>query len=811
MSSQDGGLAARRAVGRWAWRLFRREWRQEVLLITLLTVAVTAAILGASAAYTLSPVPIAAEFGATNEAFELRGLDPQLDARIAALEESFGTVDVINRRSVGVPGSPTTVELRAQDPSGVFGGPMLALLSGRYPTGAGEVAVTESVARTFGVGLDDSFTLGGAERTVVGLVENPNDLDDDFALQSAAHADPPQTVTVLVRGSPEQLDSFAARHQHGWDYSERGGLSPVLAAAMTIPITMVAMVLIGLVAAAGFHVSAQRRRRQLGMLAAVGATNQHLRLVVLTNGAAVGVVAATAGAVIGVLGWIALVPLLEEAVGARINRFDVLPWWLIGVSMLLAVIAGTTAAWWPARAVAHIPITRALSGRPSSPRPVRGSVALAGLFLTTGVGCLAAADIYLDGWAKGALIGLGAVATIIGVLFVTPLAVRVVGVVAARLPVAFRLALRDLARYQARSAAALAAISLIVGIAVTVIVTTTAAESSDVIRNLSQSQLLVTREGGRVRELVTVGSAADMEGRQGGVERIAGLLDDPPVLPLYHAVDPDQEPQPGRDGMRYAWKDVVLIGDGEQTANPGSLFVATPEILEHYGLDPDPATDIITVREGPVGLRHQIREEPVSNVERLDVPAYPSAPTSFITVDGLRRWGFEPAQAGWFIEAGSPFSSEQVAAAREEAEKAGLWVEGSDVAIDVAALRSLRLGAMAVGTLVVLVVLTMTVGLIRGEADRDLRTLAAVGATRTIRRTLTATTAGGLAVLGVLLGTAGAYVGLAAAQVTRLDTLMPVPVASLLVIAAGVPLVATGSGWLLAGRQPSPLARQVLE
>ena len=37
---------ARRAVARWAWRLFRREWRQQVLVLVLLTVAVAAAVFG---------------------------------------------------------------------------------------------------------------------------------------------------------------------------------------------------------------------------------------------------------------------------------------------------------------------------------------------------------------------------------------------------------------------------------------------------------------------------------------------------------------------------------------------------------------------------------------------------------------------------------------------------------------------------------------------------------------------------------------------------------------------------------------------
>jgi putative ABC transport system permease protein len=37
-------------LGRWAWRLFRREWRGQILLIALLTLTVAGAVFGGSAA-----------------------------------------------------------------------------------------------------------------------------------------------------------------------------------------------------------------------------------------------------------------------------------------------------------------------------------------------------------------------------------------------------------------------------------------------------------------------------------------------------------------------------------------------------------------------------------------------------------------------------------------------------------------------------------------------------------------------------------------------------------------------------------------
>ena len=39
-----GGVAARRAMIRWAWRLFKREWRQQLLILLLVIVAVAAVV-----------------------------------------------------------------------------------------------------------------------------------------------------------------------------------------------------------------------------------------------------------------------------------------------------------------------------------------------------------------------------------------------------------------------------------------------------------------------------------------------------------------------------------------------------------------------------------------------------------------------------------------------------------------------------------------------------------------------------------------------------------------------------------------------
>lgn len=97
---------------------------------------------------------------------------------------------------------------------------------------------------------------------------------------------------------------------------------------------------------------------------------------------------------------------------------------------------------------------------------------------------------------------------------------------------------------------------------------------------------------------------------------------------------------------------------------------------------------------------------------------------------------------------------------------------------------------------------------IRTEAARDVAILVATGATRGIRRTLTAATAGGLAGLGALLGTVGAYLAVAALRSSQLASLLPIPLAHVAFVSVGVPVLATLAAWVLTAGQ-GPTVRRV--
>jgi putative ABC transport system permease protein len=825
---RNGGVAARRAVIRWTGRMFRREWRQQLLVVTLLTVAVAAAVGSVTTAYNTAPADDA-EFGAASSLLRFDGGDPRkLAAGLAAAEKWFGTTDVIGHRSVAVPGGVETVDFRAQDPHGAYGRELLALRRGRYPAGAREVAVTDGVAELLRLHLGATLSLDGRRRTVVGIVENPRKLSDEFSLVSRASAGVPDHVTVLVDAKERSIHSFVQ------SLGERGESAFAFAGSETRPnqraadtlamfsVATVFVLLASLVAAASFAVVAQRRLRQLGMLAAVGATHKHVRLVLVAHGALVGAIAALLGTLAGLALWVAVAPTLESTVDHRVDGLS-LPWGVIALTVLVAVLGAIAAAWWPGRMVARLPVVLALSGRPPKPRPARHAAIAAAALIATGIGCLALSDR-----DRPPLIVAGTVATIVGCLLLGPAAIRIFSGLAGRLSIGPRLALRDLVRHQARSGAALAAVTLALGIAATIVIVASAEQAKDAAEppNLSDRQIRVYLGPAQVREIIPPDAAQRADRLGASVAQLAAQLDRAAVIPLRGAFQPGTTAMViGGTGARgFPPVDLARRYPGPSYRAAAQLYVATPAVLRYLGIDPAgvaPGTDFLADRSVPT---NQLvipsfvdrREFPIANVQRIDVGrhlfgsngAIPGRNVAFITLDGLRRRGWKQIPAGWLVEARRPLTSDQIADARERAADAGLTIEGKR---ETNAPTKAMAITTAAGALLALGILAMTVGLIRGESAGDLRTLTATGATSSIRRKLTATTAGSLALLGALLGVAGAYVLLLALYDDDLRYLSDVPVLYLALAVIGVPLAATAAGWLLSGREPPAIARTVIE
>ncbi|MFI5889541.1 FtsX-like permease family protein [Actinoplanes sp. NPDC051513] len=822
----NGGMPARIAVLRWAWRLFRREWRRQALVLTLLAVAVAVTVFGLGAAGSTLPDG-AAQFGNADYLLVFRNTGD-----VDAARQAYPATEVINHRKIPVPGSATPIDLRDQSPTGALGGPMLRLDAGRYPAAANEIAVTARTARLFGLALGATWHQGDQTWSVVGMVENPNNLLDTFALAAPGRAGPPDRVTVLVRATEAQFR--AAERPDDAEVQVRDGASAD-PAVVVLMLATIGLLFVGLLAAAGFTVLAQRRLRALGMLAAIGARHRHLRLVMLANGAVVGAVAALAGGAAGLAAWFLLTPRLETVVQHRIDRFA-LPWLPLLAALLLATLTAVVAAWWPARAAARIPVVAALSARPPQPRPAHRFALLGGALLAGGLTLLAINDPARPFVGVGGIVGTAA-----GLLLLAPLLISALAPIARVCPVAARIALRDLARYRARSGAALAAISMATGIAAAIIIGAGAAQAAAPSGgNLPDDELIVwltpqkiqgpvpqleAAQLARARSAVSSIAAAVGAGTEGAGTVGAGPVGAGSPLALTGGVSPLARMESGgEDGL--SGKPVAVFGiprrSGDSTIYSGEemipLLYATPETLQRYGIAAgsiDPAADVLTSKSDlsryrliGAGREGEAWQPKVQHSDRL--PTHTSEPTVLITDHGMRALGLTPVPVGWLITATGPLTPAQVDKAQGTARAAGLAlsVETRPLAAD---LSRLRTGATAIGAAVALGVLAMTVGLIRGEAGRDLRTLAANGAGRGTRRRLTAATALALALLGAVLGTAGAYAALIAWYHRDLHALTSVPIEHLTGLIVGLPLVAAAAAWLLAGREPAGIARSPLE
>jgi putative ABC transport system permease protein len=345
--------------------------------------------------------------------------------------------------------------------------------------------------------------------------------------------------------------------------------------------------------------------------------------------------------------------------------------------------------------------------------------------------------------------------------------------------------------------------------------------------NLTDRQMRIYMGPPEVPGDPSISALAQLDRLNTRVSRLAGQLGQATVIPLTKAFRPSEPALVVRDTRIRTTVEVTRRIDNRFWRPESPLYVATPALLAYAGIDPatvDPGADFLADPNVPI---EQLGFPPgpggqetgaITNAQRVETGrrllgnplgewAAGQEPT-FVTPAGLRRQGWKPTPAGWMLESSKPLSDDQIAAARELAADAGLTVEVQREPASRAGAMAL---ASAIGALLALGILALTVGLIRGESASDLRTLTAAGATSRVRRGLTAFTAGALALLGAFLGVAGAYAVLAALYHDDLGYLSDVPILALAVAVGGVALAATAAGWLLAGREPRAIARAVIQ
>jgi putative ABC transport system permease protein len=680
-------------------------------------------------------------------------------------------------------GAPPVAAL-AVDLAGLGAG-MVEVTDGRPPApGTAQVALTEPLARRLGVGVGARVRTGFGPAEVVGVVRDPARLDREAVV--AATDLPPAPSGFLVDLPPAADPAAAARavERAGWDATTRADLS------RTDPEQLLFILVLGgfgflvtsLVTAAAFAVSAQRRRHDLALLAATGATARQLRRSVLSSALLLGAGGATLGLLLGVAASAATLPWLETWTNRAVDGLALSPV-LLGAAGAAGVTVALAASWLTARSAGRTPVAAALTGRhPPRTSSARLFVAGAGAAALGVAVTVATAASAADAGTGGDLLTaggllLGASLTMLGLGAVSPwLVERLARRVGTRVPVAVRLAMRDTARFRSRTGPVVMAIVAGLGLSVAV------------------GASLDTVEAGLARGYRPQLAADQL------------LVDGPAPAPL---VDRLREELPVAADAPFTIVQPADPSTGRRL--PEIVTVADARLLAALGAPPaaraafEAGEVLVLQADGPAGSRPATAEAELiapGGVRVVALDLVPRAvPAILLSADTLTRSGAVRAREGtrWLVRLSGPVGDDQLQRARELAGRFGqrVTVETGPPAVNSAAI---QVGATIGAGALSLMIVGVGLALMSREAQRDDTLLTLVGASPRVRRGLAAARAGVLTLLGGVLAVPAGLLpiwGLSVASRGGAAADLVIPAASVAAVVVLVPAAAAGAAWAI--------------
>lgn len=708
---------------------------------------------------------------------------------------------------------PAIRELDYTDP---LAAGLVEQVSGRAPADTSEVVVTESLADTLAVAIDDPVTLKDVPYTLVGTVLLPGGTDWEEVIGQVGAFE--QVKFAALFNSTDQIGS-------GWLVEQSGGLeytqwkainaqgsavisravaadppascSPEVPGAVRACRTevsgtdtkylaevgalialIVGMGLLQVVLLVGpaFAIGRRSQAHDLALVAAVGGDARAVRRVVLASGLFLGLVGGALGLVIGVLAFQLLRPVVSHLAGTVLFSTDVNLELLIVV--VIAMLTGLVAAWLPARQASKQDVIAALAGR-------RGVTVTKTWMPTAGLAAIVVGTtIAFYGAVPGqaATLLLGCAVAELGLVALAPSIVGWISKLSPRLPTAPRLALRDAGRNRLRAGTAVSAVLAAVAGACALGIWV-ASDSA----NAEQHHTPIVPVG-------YVGLTIDRgEWPGAGLDGVAAALPTDEVVPMtavgerscifgrcdqwrmVQQQDPCAESMTAAGACGFSFGSVWsawMTGDASTyralTGTDASVAIASA--LDDGGVVVAGDRAESYVSGGQVEVRNHSTGEVVTLPAALAPDAVSGEHARFellLSEPALQTLDLPTRDLGATLVTTRPPTSGEVAAARG-AIVDQVPLSRVDVGRPFEPNTALPLLLLLGGAVVLAIAATATaVGLAGADARPDLATLAAIGASPRTRRWLSASQAGVVSVLGTLLGlVGGVIIGVAAISAT---------------------------------------------
>lgn len=453
----------------------------------------------------------------------------------AVAEEVYTGIAVVERPGQRLRARSFSLAPSSLAPEGLAS-TMVHITEGRAPKIAGEVALSSRLLGALHRELGEFVDVDGEPSLITGVATVPEDLQLPVAVKAPGLPSPGAGRSLLFNIEPELIQpSIDGWSQEGAAIHRRSetGATDGFEALIVLVCGGFGFFEASLVIGAAIAVGMRRRQRELGLLGSNGAPQTAMVRALLLSTAALAAVGSLIGLALGAAVAHGMHPWLNDWTGRDVGALEI-PFSFLALAFSLGVLSAVLSAWIPARSAVRLPIRTALSGQRPIPAGSRG-------FFRAGLGLAAAGSLcvvggaLLESDASGLFILGGAIILVLGLGTLSPWILELVAGAAGRLPVPWRLAVRDAGRFRARNGPVVTAV--IAGMSISVLLGALSASVNQLMEArmlaLTQNELRVV---GTSAEAAAVAMSTDLglEGTYridkktlGGVERISWIVELP--------------------------------------------------------------------------------------------------------------------------------------------------------------------------------------------------------------------------------------------------------------------------------------------